>query len=227
MSSVAQLENLAVTILSPSDHKTELRARIRASRKKRSAADQFRLATALADVVGGMPELHQAKCVAAYVARPGEPGTEETLTRLRNRGVPVLLPVLTAGLDRGWAYDLGPEDREVAAPGRPPEPTTEHLPATALESADVILAPALAVDQHGTRLGQGGGWYDRALTYARDDALIVAMVYDEEFEDADIRLPREPHDRPVHVVATPARLMRLTQPVPPVATEPAPSTVEA
>ncbi|WP_448631407.1 5-formyltetrahydrofolate cyclo-ligase [Cellulomonas soli] len=64
--------------------------------------------------------------------------------------------------------------------------------------------PALAVDTAGTRLGQGGGWYDRALAHARPGVRTVALVYPEELYEAGVRpLPREPHDRRVDAVATP------------------------
>jgi len=209
MSSAARLEQTPLPPLSVPEKKSELRGQIRATRKQRSANQQQKMAEALAGILQGVPELQTAKCVAAYVARPGEPGTEETLTHLRERGINVLLPVLTTGLERGWAYDAGPEHREEAAPGRPPEPTTEHLPAQTLGEADVILAPALAVDLDGVRLGQGGGWYDRALEHANPDALIIALVFDEEFVDDGVSLPREAHDQLVHMVATPKRLIHL------------------
>lgn len=209
MSSAARLEQTPLPPLTVPEKKSELRGQIRATRKQRSANQQKRMAEELAGILEGVPELHTASCVAAYVARPGEPGMEETLRVLRERNVDVLLPVLTTGLERGWAYDFGPEQREQAAPGRPPEPTSEHLPAETLSRADVILAPALAVDLNGVRLGQGGGWYDRALEHARDDALIIAIVFDEEFVDDGVDLPREAHDLRVHMAATPKRLIHL------------------
>jgi 5-formyltetrahydrofolate cyclo-ligase len=66
----------------------------------------------------------------------------------------------------------------------------------ALAACRLVLAPALAVDRTGTRLGQGGGWYDRALAFAAPGALILAVCFDWEVWPADA-LPREPHDRPV------------------------------
>lgn len=202
MSSAARLEQTPLPPLTVSEKKSELRGQIRATRKNRSANQQQKSAQALADIVAGVPELQTAKCVAAYVARPGEPGTEPTITALRERGVEVLLPVLTTGLERGWAYDLGPEHREEAAPGRPPEPTTEHLGAETLRNADVILAPALAVDLGGVRLGQGGGWYDRALRYVRPGVRVYAVLFDDELSEPE--LPTAEHDRPVDGVITPA-----------------------
>ena len=68
-----------------------------------------------------------------------------------------------------------------------------------------MIAPALAVDTTGARLGQGGGWYDRALEHLRPGAPVVALVFPEELYDAQTRpLPRERHDRLVDAVATPA-----------------------
>ena len=61
--------------------------------------------------------------------------------------------------------------------------------------------PALAVARNGIRLGRGGGYYDRALQHARPGAVLVALVFDDEFVD---ELPTEPHDRRVTAVVTPS-----------------------
>jgi 5-formyltetrahydrofolate cyclo-ligase len=60
----------------------------------------------------------------------------------------------------------------------------------------LVLAPALAVDFSGTRLGRGGGWYDRALAHASADALVLAVCFPWEVLPAGA-LPRQFHDRPV------------------------------
>lgn len=77
------------------------------------------------------------------------------------------------------------------------------LSAEALARADVILVPALSVDMRGTRLGQGGGWYDRALLHARPEAPRIAVVFDEDMSPEP--LPLAPHDQSVHGILTPAR----------------------
>jgi len=112
--------------------------------------------------------------------------------------------VLGAGLARDWAEYAGHDDLRERAPGRPPEPSGPALGPGVIAQADVIVAPALAVDTRGMRLGQGGGWYDRSLKQARDGVTVVAMVFPEELYDAEHRpLPVEDHDMPVHIVATP------------------------
>lgn len=75
-------------------------------------------------------------------------------------------------------------------------------PASVLREADIVLVPALAVDSSGMRLGQGGGWYDRALGHVCPGALIVAAVFDDECVEV---LPCEPHDHRVDAVITPTR----------------------
>ena len=65
----------------------------------------------------------------------------------------------------------------------------------------MILTPGLAVDHSGTRLGQGGGCYDRALARRHPDAVLVAIVNDEEY--AARPLPRDAHDVRVNAVITP------------------------
>ena len=187
------------------DAKEELRRAIRAQRGLRSARLRTQAAESLADIIESIPEVRDAGCVAAYAGRNAEPGMLPLLERLSGRGVRALLPVLGAGLARDWAEYTGPDDLLERAPGRPPEPGGPTLGTDAIKLADVVLAPALAVDTRGVRLGQGGGWYDRALTHLRPGAKVVAVVFPEEVYDAAVHpLPREEHDILVHAVATTA-----------------------
>ena len=83
--------------------------------------------------------------VACYVARGHEPQTALLLSRLRDRGVRVLLPVVLADLDLDWALDEG-EHAAGLGPGVP-EPTGPRLGVEAIGEADVVVTPALAVDR--------------------------------------------------------------------------------
>ncbi len=187
------------------DLKDRSRRRIRGARQQRSARSREADAHALAEVVTAIPQVAAARCVTLYAARPGEPGTGPLLEALAARGTRVLLPVLGTGLARDWAAYAGPDDLRERAPGRPPEPSGPPLGGDAIAEADVLLVPALAVDTDGTRLGQGGGWYDRALRAAPPGIPVIALTYAEEVHDALTEpLPRAPHDRQVDAVATPA-----------------------
>ena len=64
---------------------------------------------------------------------------------------------------------------------------------------DVVLAPGLAFDLWGSRLGHGAGYYDRLLSATRVDTPRVGVVPVALVVD---RLPSEVHDVPMTHLAT-------------------------
>lgn len=141
--------------------------------------------------------------VASYDAMATEPPTHLLVTALLDAGVEVLVPLLRSDLDLDWSS----AQREVE-PGRELRTAladdAEGLGRDAIGSCDLVLVPALAVDRSGTRLGQGGGSYDRALRRRRRaGAMALALVWDGELLQAG-RLPRDGHDVPVDAAATPS-----------------------
>jgi 5-formyltetrahydrofolate cyclo-ligase len=191
--------------------KLALRRTLRAQRAARGDADREGVARQLAMVALELPAIRRAECVAAYASRAEEPGTEPMRDLLRDRGTRVLLPVVTDETTLDWAEDDG-KLTVMPALGLA-EPTGPRLGADAIAEAQVVLAPALAVDTRGTRLGQGRGYYDRALRRVAKDALVLAVVHDEEVLDAvTTPVPREPHDVAVHGAVTPTRWLMFNAP---------------
>jgi 5-formyltetrahydrofolate cyclo-ligase len=180
-----------------------LRAAARASRRQRDATALAACAPLLAARVEALSEVRSAAVVATYLSTGAEPPTTALVAGWRARGLPVLLPVVLPDLDLDWALDDGTR-RAGALPGVA-EPAGARLGRDAVARADVLVVPALAVDREGRRLGQGGGSFDRALARTRPDALVVALVHDDEVPAGP--LPVEPHDRPVDVVVTPSRVV--------------------
>lgn len=190
------------------DAKTALRSAIADRRSKRSDQKRQDAALAIADHLLSLPEMNEAQCVSIYASKPDEPGTLPTIEALASRGVRILMPVLGEGLTRCWGEFSGTEDLVERAPGRPPEPSGDHLPQEAIADADVIVSPAFAVDGKGTRLGQGGGWYDRVLKDARPGTLIIATTFPDEVIPEGKTLPQASHDVRVHGVVTPDGVTR-------------------
>lgn len=188
-----------------------LRQQILAVRNGLTADDVRETTAALAARALELPELAHARTVAAYVSVGSEPGTLALLDALRARGVRVLLPVLLADNDLDWgAYTGGSSLVRVQHGSRMAllEPAGERLGPEAVQEADAVLLPGLAVDERGMRLGRGGGSYDRVLARlerAGADPALVVLLYASEVVG---RVPEEPHDRPVHAVVTPTGVRR-------------------
>ncbi|MET9593603.1 5-formyltetrahydrofolate cyclo-ligase [Streptomyces sp. NPDC006516] len=187
--------------------KSTLRRELLAARRLLTSQDVRQAATVLASAALDLPELADARTVAAYVSVGREPGTHALLDALRARGVRVLLPVLMEDNDLDWAVFEGPEHLLPAGRGLL-EPDGARLGPRAVLDADAVLLPGLAVDGRGMRLGRGGGSYDRVLARLSDagahPALIV-LLYDDEVV---ARVPEEPHDHPVDAVVTPGGARR-------------------
>ena len=189
---------------SAQEAKELLRRSILASRKLRSERQRAQAADDIVRQALSIPSVAEAGHVALYTARSSEPGTQPLIAAFHDRGTEVLLPVLGDGLKRGWAAFHDFDDLQERSPGRPPEPGTPDLGAAAIDTVDIVLLPALAVDTSGVRLGHGGGWYDRALQMLTHQVPTFAIVFPEEIYDARSRpLPHESHDIPVDGVVTP------------------------
>lgn len=67
----------------------------------------------------------------------------------------------------------------------------------------IVIAPLLAFDQKGYRLGQGGGYYDATLEALRkeNDITYIGVGYAEQA--VLFKLPAEGHDIPLDYVLTP------------------------
>jgi 5-formyltetrahydrofolate cyclo-ligase len=180
--------------------KTELRARRLAARSRIPQQERTAAARALRDTVLEVPQVEMAGTIAAYYSIGTEPDTHGLIYALWKRGTYVLLPILLPDGDLDWASYEGP-DSLVPGPRGLSEPGEAPRGVDAITRADVVLAPALAVDRAGNRLGRGGGSYDRALARVGPLIPVFALLYDDELLP---RVPTEPHDTPVRAAVRPA-----------------------
>lgn len=182
--------------------KSQWRAEVLTRRAAVPAEARDSEARALANHLGLLDGVGPGVTVCGYVPFGPEPGSIEMLEVLRARGARVLLPVVPP---RRGPLDWAEYEGAGSLAGGPLrgllEPSGTRLGTTALATAAVVLVPALAVDQHGVRLGRGAGYYDRSLTLAGAHAELIAIVRDDELVD---RLPAERHDVLMRAVLTPA-----------------------
>ncbi len=72
-----------------------------------------------------------------------------------------------------------------------------------IERLDLVFMPLLACDQHGTRLGMGGGFYDKTLSRAPRQPFRLGLAHD--FQLLSTPLQRQPWDQPLDALLTPSQ----------------------
>jgi len=112
-------------------------------------------------------------------------------------GAQIALPAVTE-LDKPLVFRLW-RDGDPLAPDRlaVPAPTDIRGQAT----PDLIVAPVLAFDRRGGRLGQGGGYFDRTLAHLRGCGTlwVIGLAFaGQELDD----IPLEAHDQRLNAILT-------------------------
>ena len=154
-------------------------------------------------VIGHVP-LRAREVVAGYFPVHGEADPLVLLAALVRRGHEVALPFV-----RGKDAPLGfrrwrPGDPLTVGAYRIPEPHP-RLPEIV---PGVVLVPGLWFDRAGTRLGYGGGFYDRTLAALRRGRQITAIGLAHDGLTGG-HLPGEAHDAPLDWVVTARRVWRV------------------
>ena len=136
-------------------------------------------------------------CVAGYAAIGSEPDPIELLRQLSGRGHPCVLPRV-AMRNRPLVFNLWQPGDELI-PGD--HGTREPKAGSPERRPDVVLVPLLAFDGKGSRLGYGGGYYDRTLERLRQDGQVLAVGVAFSAQEAQ-DLPEEDFDARLDWIVT-------------------------
>lgn len=171
------------------------RAEARSIRRAISPGSRAERSTRIVEHALALPELARARVVGAYVSVGSEVDTSLLIRELLVRGVTVAVPVtlgdhlVYARLNHPWA--LEPGAHKIPEPRRPWEEVRG-------DELEVIVVPGLRFGRDGSRLGNGGGHFDRYLA-AHPKALRVALAFSEQVVDT---VRPEEHDQGMDVVIT-------------------------
>lgn len=177
---------------------------LRAQLKLRRAAAAYdpELAAELNVQLAELCLANGAKRIACYLAHTSEPDTELFIDWALENEIEVLLPIAKENGDLDWVIFDG--QTQVGIFGFA-EAVGETVSPNGI---DLMIIPALAIDQSGMRLGKGKGYYDRALAELNPKPPIVAVVFDDELIES---IPAEEHDHPVDAAVTPSRVVHFTE----------------
>ena len=195
--------------------KAELR---RAVIARRDALDLDLRAAKSADICARLVELlgrldaAAPHTVAVYAAMGSEVDSAAFAAAAAKRGWRVAYPCMLSATDAAAcgqrmcmrAVAAGDADAAtfIAHPTRGFAATdidSSRFPIVPAEALDMIVAPLVAFDRTGTRLGYGGGCYDRYLPMLSPVCQIVGIAFDEQRVD---HIPTDAHDLPLpHIIS--------------------------
>jgi 5-formyltetrahydrofolate cyclo-ligase len=156
-----------------------------------------------------------AKKLLMYVSFRSEVDTTGYLKDVIKFGKKLILPVVDTRHKVLKLY--GVKDISELVPGYMgiPEPGIRENRRATLKDVDLVIIPGTGFDLKGNRLGYGGGYYDKLLSYesrqlAKVDKHImtVALAFEEQIGK---EIPAEPHDIKVDIIITDKRLIRCSK----------------
>jgi 5-formyltetrahydrofolate cyclo-ligase len=178
------------------DQKSTLRERARRERSQKYISCDF-------SVILKAPEIVSAATVASYVSYEFEPSTVEINEAFLKDGKTLVLPRIN-GDHLEWVSWNG-DPHQLVAHNKILEPIGEAL--VDVSEIKAVVVPALRIDQSGYRLGQGRGFYDRALPNLT--AWKIGLVYAGELNSEE--LPHEAHDVALDAAASPSIVVRFNR----------------
>ena len=184
--------------------KSQLRTELRARRKTADRAKLAEDSESLCRRLLSLPEMQRAQTVFCYVSCGGEVETHRLIEQLLAAGKRVAVP----RCGRNGAMDavcIGALDELQPAAMGILEPLPE-TPAIAFSEIDFAVVPAVACGKDGSRLGQGGGYYDRFLE--KTSCAFAAVCLEAYLFPT---LPCESHDRFMKIIVTQQRVLRFEE----------------
>jgi 5-formyltetrahydrofolate cyclo-ligase len=173
-----------------------LSRRTRLDRSEREAAGRD-----VAAALTSLPEVTRAGSVLGFASFGTELPTDPSMEALLAAGKRLLLPYVDGrrlcAAEVGSIDDLAPGYRGIREP-------VARTPVD-LAVAQVVLVPGVAYDEHGRRLGYGGGFYDGLLSEIARSVPRIGLCFDLQIVD---EVPAGEADEPVDLVITERRVVR-------------------
>jgi len=182
----------------------KLRSEFRNKRQALSGEQQFAAASKLLKTCVASTTLAQATTIACYIANDGEIDPMAIIDYCWQQSKCVLLPVLHPFNQEHLLfvkYRPNSPTRKNCYGIEEPIVTVANL--CPLVNIDLILTPLVAFDVEGSRLGMGGGYYDRTLAPIRRDLLPTQLIgLAHSCQQTDLLLTSS-WDIPLDGIATP------------------------
>lgn len=180
--------------------KGELRQTLRAAMRRLSEPEIAVASEQARTLLRGQAVWKEARTVLLYAPMAGELDLVPLLMEAIAEGKTVVLPGFVEERAEYDAFEIADLQRD-CRPGKfgVAEPSQARGPFP-LNRLDLALAPGLAFDLSGHRLGRGRGYFDRLL--ARAGGARCGIAFDWQIV---AQVPVETHDVPMNFILTPTR----------------------
>lgn len=157
-----------------------------------------------------LQEFKNAKKILFYASFRSEVNTISYIQDVINLDKKLILPVVDARHKRLDLYYVNDVSELVPGYKEIPEPGILTDREVSLGDIDLVIIPGTGFDTKGFRLGYGGGYYDRLLSYESkilakvEHIPTVALAFEEQIGE---KIPSESHDIKVDIIITDERVI--------------------
>jgi 5-formyltetrahydrofolate cyclo-ligase len=186
------------------DAKATMRREVQARLDALDAADRRRRSLAICQRVETLECWQRQGLTMLYMPFGAEVDVGPLALSRLAQGRGVCVPVFEVATRRMWAVELAGWTPDLWPRGRMGVPVAPPGRTVGVEEIGVIIAPGVAFDAAGNRLGRGMGFYDRFLSDPAMKAAVVGVAFEEQVVGS---VPRESTDAPLHAVVTEQRAL--------------------
>ena len=185
-----------------------LRRQIRKQRRSLSSYQQAQAETRALNQLRRLNQYQTAQHIGIYLDAFGEIRTKKIIEMAFKHGKQVYLPVVcNMNNQLVWVEITQHQYRNkrftnhTLGMQEPRKSRGFHV-----GNLDLLIMPLLACDEYGTRIGMGGGFYDRTLANSPRKPHRLGLAHDFQF--LNIQLERQMWDQPLDALLTPSKLHR-------------------
>ena len=152
-----------------------------------------------------MGEFKTSKAVFCFLSTAHEVKTEEIILKAFRLGKDVLVPLLNPQEGDMQVVRISRDTRFAIGKYGVREPSLKTREVVSSACIDFVIAPGLAFDIFGNRIGYGGGHYDKLFKNISNDVTRVAVGYDFQII---VSVPHSDFDESVHFIVTETKTLR-------------------
>lgn len=184
--------------------KTVLRKRMRRLRAEMSPAAREQASARMVERLERLPVFQQAAGVHCFIGLPEEVDTSPIFQLCQQLGKQTYVPIQVPGENLLDVASWRPGDPLAPGPFSVPEPLPDGAVPVDRSGIHLVLAPGLAFDRQGGRLGYGRGYYDGFLAALAAEGFhpgVIGLGFSFQMVE---RVPRGPWDVSMDAILTEA-----------------------